>query len=81
MCFISYIINGYIYRIAVMRVPYANCKANIKFQRDYSKFLQKSKVLTKSESEYIFNMLKDYQINCSHGTIDVFKRCLKTGEI
>lgn len=81
MCFISFIINGYLYRVAVMRVPYANCKANIKAQVDYLNYLYYKKVLTKSESDYILTMLAKYQIHCSHGTINVFKQCFKTGEI
>ena len=81
MCFISFTINGYLYKILIRRIPYANCKANIKVQRDYSNFLHYNNVLTKSESEYILNMLAKHQIDCSHGTIDVFKHCLKTGEI
>lgn len=65
----------------IRRIPYANCKANINVQREYSKFLHYNNVLTKNESEYILNMLKGYQMDCSHGTIDVFKHCLETGEI
>ncbi len=75
--------NGCQYTIMLKRVPYANCKKYVEYNKQYVTFLSKEEkggILTKDKQDESLAILNDFRKHCSHATLHVTTLDLKTHE-